>query len=75
MAFRKEKGSDPFSQRTNRYDRFAQMSKQEEMIQQKKREIQAKLEAQKRKEAEDSVKKVSTANLNKPGNKKPTGKP
>lgn len=51
------------------------MSKQEEMIQQKKREIQAKLEAQKRKEAEDNIKKISTTNLNKPGNKKPIGKP
>jgi len=74
MAHRGGKGSDPFSQKRNRFDRFAQMSKQEEMIQQKKREIQAKLEAQKRKEAEEALKKLAASNLNKTNAKKSLSK-
>lgn len=36
---------DPFQPKITRNDRFAQMSHQEKVIEQKKREIQAKLEA------------------------------
>jgi hypothetical protein len=39
------KGSDPFSQRTTRNERFAQMSRQEQLIEQKKKELQAKAQS------------------------------
>jgi hypothetical protein len=43
MTFRGQKGTDPFSTKTSRNERFAQMSQQELLIEQKKREIQEKL--------------------------------
>lgn len=49
MAYRGLRGSDPFVSKTSRNERFAQMSKQEQIIQQKKLEIQAKMEEQKAK--------------------------
>lgn len=39
------KGSDPFSQRTTRNERFAQMSRQEQLIEQKKKELLAKVQS------------------------------
>ncbi|XP_063225735.1 SURP and G-patch domain-containing protein 1-like isoform X3 [Bacillus rossius redtenbacheri] len=68
MAFRGVKGgSDPFALKTSRYERFAQMSKQEQLIEQKKKEIQAKFEEQKKKVTEEAQKKVK----NPPGLPKP----
>jgi hypothetical protein len=58
MAYRGIRGSDPFASKTTRNERFAQMSKQEQLIEQKKREIQAKLESQKKKETEEALKKL-----------------
>lgn len=51
MAYRGVKGSDPFVSKTSRNERFAQMSKQEQIIQQKKLEIQAKMQDMKAKAA------------------------
>uniref|UniRef100_A0A0C9QD61 Uncharacterized protein n=1 Tax=Fopius arisanus TaxID=64838 RepID=A0A0C9QD61_9HYME len=59
MAYRGVKGSDPFVSKTSRNERFAQMSKQEQIIQQKKMEIQAKMQEMKSKQASESVKKSS----------------
>lgn len=42
---------DPFQPKITRNDRFAQMSHQEKVIEQKKREIQAKLEAKEKEKA------------------------
>lgn len=61
MAYRGVKGCDPFVSKTTRNERFAQMSKQEQIIKQKKREIQAKLQEQKAKEAVESMKKSSNS--------------
>ncbi|EZA60074.1 SURP and G-patch domain-containing protein [Ooceraea biroi] len=61
MAYRGVKGSDPFVSKTSRNERFAQMSKQEQIIQQKKLEIQAKLQEQKAKEAVECMKKSSSS--------------
>lgn len=58
MAYRGIRGSDPFASKTTRNERFAQMSKQEQLIEQKKREIQEKLEDQKKKETEEALKKL-----------------
>ena len=58
MAYRGARWSDPFASKTTRNERFAQMSKQEQLIEQKKREIQAKLEDQKKKETEEALKKL-----------------
>lgn len=55
MAYRGVKGSDPFVSKTSRNERFAQMSKQEQIIQQKKLEIEAKMQEQKAKQAVDNV--------------------
>ncbi|XP_043464863.1 arginine-glutamic acid dipeptide repeats protein-like [Leptopilina heterotoma] len=64
MAYRGVKGSDPFVSKTSRNERFAQMSKQEQIIQQKKLEIQAKLEEQKARQAIENAKKsTSSASL------------
>lgn len=41
---KKQLGSEVFQMKITRNDRFAQMSHQEKLIEQKKREIQAKLE-------------------------------
>lgn len=60
MAYRGVKGSDPFVSKTSRNERFAQMSKQEQIIQQKKLEIQAKMQEQKAKEAVENLKKTNT---------------
>lgn len=43
--------TDAFQTKTTRNDRFAQMSRQEQVIEQKKREIQARLQQQKDKSA------------------------
>lgn len=64
MTFRGHKGTDPFSTKTSRSERFAQMSQQELLIEQKKREIQAKL-AQK-KEPEIVKPSVPVATVTKP---------
>ncbi|XP_011059619.1 PREDICTED: uncharacterized protein LOC105149115 isoform X3 [Acromyrmex echinatior] len=61
MAYRGVKGSDPFVSKTSRNERFAQMSKQEQIIQQKKMEIQAKLQEQKAKEAVECMKKSNSS--------------
>lgn len=61
MAYRGVKGSDPFVSKTSRNERFAQMSKQEQIIQQKKLEIQAKMQESKAKQAVESVKKPATS--------------
>lgn len=61
MAYRGVKGSDPFVSKTSRNERFAQMSKQEQIIQQKKLEIQAKIQEQKAKEAVECMKKSSSS--------------
>ncbi|XP_034195933.2 uncharacterized protein LOC117611774 isoform X1 [Osmia lignaria lignaria] len=59
MAYRGVKGSDPFVSKTSRNERFAQMSKQEQIIQQKKLEIQAKMQEQKAKEAVENMRKTN----------------
>ena len=64
MAYRGARWSDPFASKTTRNERFAQMSKQEQLIEQKKREIQAKLEDQKKKETEEALKKLQGASGN-----------
>ncbi|XP_017884096.1 serine/arginine repetitive matrix protein 1-like isoform X2 [Ceratina calcarata] len=69
MAYRGVKGSDPFVSKTSRNERFAQMSKQEQIIQQKKLEIQAKKQEQRAKEAVESLKKTTTLAPNLIGNK------
>lgn len=74
MAYRGVKGSDPFVSKTSRNERFAQMSKQEQIIQQKKLEIQAKLQEQKAKEAVESVKKSNSLGLATTANKATTSK-
>jgi len=61
MAYRGVKGSDPFVSKTSRNERFAQMSKQEQIIQQKKLEIQAKMQEQKAKEAVECMKKSNSS--------------
>lgn len=61
MAYRGVKGSDPFISKTSRNERFAQMSKQEQIIQQKKMEIQAKMQEQKAKEAVECMMKKSNS--------------
>lgn len=61
MAYRGIKGSDPFASKTTRNERFVQMSKQEQLIEQKKREIQTKLEERKKKETEEALKKLQNA--------------
>ncbi|XP_015437170.1 PREDICTED: formin-like protein 5 isoform X2 [Dufourea novaeangliae] len=60
MAYRGVKGSDPFVSKTSRNERFAQMSKQEQIIQQKKLEIQAKMDEQKAKEAVENLSKTNS---------------
>lgn len=64
MAYRGVKGSDPFVSKTSRNERFAQMSKQEQIIQQKKLEIQAKMQEQKAKEAVENLKKTNALATN-----------
>ncbi|XP_043276816.1 bromodomain-containing protein 4-like isoform X2 [Venturia canescens] len=61
MAYRGVKGSDPFVSKTSRNERFAQMSKQEQIIQQKKLEIEAKMQELKAKQASESSKKTSVS--------------
>ncbi|XP_015512108.1 SURP and G-patch domain-containing protein 1 isoform X1 [Neodiprion lecontei] len=61
MAYRGVKGSDPFVSKTSRNERFAQMSKQEQIIQQKKLEIQAKMQEQKANQAVEGVKKSASS--------------
>ncbi|KAJ8952932.1 hypothetical protein NQ318_006549 [Aromia moschata] len=65
-----KKLSDTFQPKITRNDRFAQMSHQEKVIEQKKREIQAKLEAKEKAAKADSNK--SKSEVNKPSNKSPT---
>ncbi|XP_044259162.1 formin-like protein 20 isoform X2 [Tribolium madens] len=48
--------TDPFQPKITRNDRFAQMSHQEKVIEQKKKEIQAKLEAKQKSNAENAPK-------------------
>lgn len=50
---------DPFQPKITRNDRFAQMSHQEKVIEQKKKEIQAKLEAKQKSNAENAAKASS----------------
>jgi hypothetical protein len=51
--------TDPFQPKITRNDRFAQMSHQEKVIEQKKREIQAKLEAKQKNTTENATKASS----------------
>lgn len=74
MAYRGVKGSDPFVSKTSRNERFAQMSKQEQIIQQKKLEIQAKMQEQKAKEAVENLKKSNALIPNSRTNKANTAK-
>ena len=68
MAYRGIRGSDPFASKTTRNERFAQMSKQEQLIEQKKREIQLKLEDQKKKDVKEALKKLQgVPSSSKPG--------
>lgn len=57
------------SNKSSRSDRFAEMSKQQQLIESKKLEIKAKFEEMKRKETDDSPKKTemcsSTSKLSK----------
>lgn len=69
MAYRGVKGSDPFVSKTSRNERFAQMSKQEQIIEQKKLEIQAKMQEQKAKEAVENLRKTNTVVPNSVTNK------
>ena len=60
MSFKGVKGSELLFTKTNRNDRFKQMTKQEQLIEEKKRQIMEKLEDQKRKEAEEALKKIQS---------------
>lgn len=51
-----------------RIERLAQLSEQEIVIERKKKEIQAKIEAQKKKETEEALKKLECSNQPKPKN-------
>lgn len=51
--------ADPFQPKITRNNRFAQMSHQEKVIEQKKREIQAKLEAKQKSSVESAAKPPS----------------
>lgn len=53
---------DTFSSKPSRNDRFAQMSRQEQVIEQKKREIQARLQQQQKEKSTP----VSTTTTTKP---------
>lgn len=55
--------------KTSRSDRFAEMSKQQQLIESKKQEIKAKFEERKRQEAEEALKKLNSksASENKSG--------
>lgn len=45
--------------KVSRSDRFAEMSKQQRLIEQKKQEIKAKFEERRRQEAEEALKKLA----------------
>ncbi|XP_074038988.1 uncharacterized protein isoform X2 [Leptinotarsa decemlineata] len=65
-----KKAVDTFQNKITRNDRFAQMSQQERIIEQKKKEIQAKLEAKEKAskaEVKQSPKSVSTSSNQKDG--------
>ncbi|KYB29006.1 hypothetical protein TcasGA2_TC030741 [Tribolium castaneum] len=68
--------TDPFQPKITRNDRFAQMSHQEKVIEQKKKEIQAKLEAKQKINAENAPKAGSPtpSKESKSPPKKPEGK-
>lgn len=56
--------------RFSRTERLAQLSEQEIVIEKKKREIQAKIEAQKKKDSEEALRKLEASEgtkSNKPG--------
>lgn len=46
--------------KSTRSDRFAEMSKQQQLIESKKQEIKAKFEERKRQDAEETLKKLTT---------------
>lgn len=61
MSYHNVKTLDPlYSKNSNRNDRYNQMTKQQQMIEEKKRQIQEKLEQQKKKESEEALKNAST---------------
>jgi len=60
MSYKYPKSSEPLYTKTNRNDRYKQMSKQQQLIEEKKRQIQIKLEEQKRREADEALKKLKT---------------
>lgn len=62
--------TDTFATKTTRNDRFAQMSRQEQVIEQKKREIQARLQQQKDKKDQQA----SNATKTSPGEPKKAAK-
>ena len=53
------------STKCTRIERLAQLSEQEIVIEKKKREIQAKIEAQKKKETEEALKKLESVSESK----------
>uniref|UniRef100_T1JFT5 Uncharacterized protein n=1 Tax=Strigamia maritima TaxID=126957 RepID=T1JFT5_STRMM len=59
MAYTGQKNVQPPNSKSSRNERFAQMTKQEELIEMKKKEIQQKLAEKKKKETEELMKKLS----------------
>lgn len=66
MAGRKNKSVDSFYFKTPRNERFSEMTKQEQLIAQKKLEIQRKLEERKRSETAEALKKLNEPPAQKP---------
>lgn len=60
MSYRDIKNFDNLFSKTNRNDRFKQMTKQQQLIEEKKRQIKEKLEQQKKKEAVEALKNLSS---------------
>lgn len=63
MSYKNGRSENLFS-KTNRVDRYKQMTKQQQLIEEKKRQIQEKQEQLKRKEAEDALKKIQSNEAN-----------
>lgn len=55
MSYRDIRSSDNLFSKTNRNDRYKQMTKQQQLIEEKKRQIQEKLELQRKKIVDDSL--------------------
>ncbi|XP_014279618.1 SURP and G-patch domain-containing protein 1 isoform X2 [Halyomorpha halys] len=63
MSYKNGRSENLFS-KTNRVDRYKQMTKQQQLIEEKKRQIQEKQEQLKRKEAEEALKKIQSNEVN-----------